>query len=259
MENIVVSTFSDARSASDALKVLKELDQLGDITIYNMVMIRKTGEEHIEFLYHEGPDTRDLPVAGGAAGALIGVIGGPIGMALGMLTGVMIGAIDEDDTDSFSEDFLNKTGGQLSEGSIAIILDVEEDNEVMINSYLEPLNGATTRTNIADEYDKYDEEQWEELNKQIDDAEHELDHAREEDKAAIKAKIENLKKKEKERREKIKARAAITKEHLQNKIKELDQKLKTSDEKLKTKLEAQKEKLGDRLEKLKQDVAWAFA
>ncbi len=258
MENIVVSTFPDAQNASDGLKILKELDQLGDITIYNIVMLRKTGEQPIEFLYHDGPDTRDLPVATGAAGALIGVIGGPIGMALGMMTGVMIGAIDEDNTESISKDFLDKVSGQLSAGSIAIVMDVEEDNEVMINSYIEPLNGIMVRTNINDEYIKYDEEQWEELDTQIDEAERELHEAREEDKAAIKAKIEKLKAEQTERMKRVKARAAIAKEHLENKIKEIEQKLDTSDEKLKKRLEAQGEKLKEKLKKFDQDLAWAF-
>ena len=258
MENLVVGTFKNAQDATNGLNKLKELDQLGDITIYNMAMIRKTSEDHFELLHHDGPDTSNMPAQGAIAGTLIGAIGGPIGMALGMLTGVMAGAIDEDDSEDISEEFLDKVNKKLTVGTFAILMDVEEDSDIMINTSLEPFNGTTVHTNIADQYDKYDQEQWDELNKEIDDAEQEMKRARDEDKAAIKAKIEKLKSERKEKIKDIKARATKTKEHLQGKIIAMDQKLKTSNEKLKGRIEAHREKLHEKLEKFNEDVAWAF-
>jgi uncharacterized membrane protein len=259
MENIVISTFGNAQQATEGLTRLKELDQLGDISIYNMVMIRKTNEGHFELLHHSGPDTSNLPTEGGVAGTLIGAIGGPIGMAIGLVTGIMAGSVDEADREGMSKDFLEKVNKQLTVGVFAIVLDVEEDSEFMINTYMKPYNGTTTHTDIVDQYDKYNQEQWDELNKEIADTEKEWQLAREEDKAAIKAKIEKLKSEKAKKVAKIKERALITKEHLQDKIKSMDQKLKTSDERLKVKLAAHQEKLRDRLNEFDANVAWAFA
>jgi len=41
MENLLIITFPDAENALEGLNRLKDLDQLGDINIYNMAMIRK--------------------------------------------------------------------------------------------------------------------------------------------------------------------------------------------------------------------------
>jgi hypothetical protein len=61
MENLVVASFIDPRDANGGLNKLKELDELGDIVIYNMVLIRKTAENHFEFLYNEAPIPMTCP------------------------------------------------------------------------------------------------------------------------------------------------------------------------------------------------------
>ena len=250
MENIVVSSFRNLQDATLGLNKLKDLDQLNDITIYNLVMIRKTAEGKFEFLYREGPDTQDIPAEGALAGTLIGAIGGPIGMAVGMLTGTMLGSADEDDKEEMSQEFLDNVNKQLSVGSIAIVMDVEEEDELMINSYLSPFNGVIVRRDIADELAKHDQQQWAELDAELDAEEARLKAAGAKDKAAIEAKIAKLKTERQERLKKVKERNARTKEQIQNKLKILDEKWKTSDQQLKTKIAAQKVKLGGKLEKI---------
>lgn len=258
MENIVVSSFRNLQDATLGLNKMKDLDQLNDITIYNMVMIRKTAEGKFEFLYQEGPDTRDIPAEGAMAGTLIGAIGGPIGMAVGMLTGVMAGSAEEDDNEDMSQEFLDDVNKQLAIGSVAIVMDVEEEDELMINSYLSPFNGVTERQDIADQYAKYDQEQWTKLEEELATEERRLKEAGEKDKAAIEAKIDQLKTKREERISKIRERNARTKELIHNKIKALDEKVKTSDQQLKIRIAAQKEKLREKLGKVSEDIDSAF-
>jgi uncharacterized membrane protein len=250
MENIVVSSFHSLQDATLGLNKLKDLDQLNDITIFNLVMIRKTAEGKFEFLYREGPDTQDMPAEGALAGTLIGAIGGPIGMAVGMLTGGMLGSADEDDRAEMSREFLDDVNKQLSIGSVAIVMDVEEEDELMINSYLSPFNGVMVRRDIADQFAKYDQQQWAELDEELKAEEERLKAAGEKDKAAIEAKIAKLKTEREEKMKKVKERNARTKEQVQNKIKLLDEKLKTSDQQLKIRIAAQKAKLGEKMEKI---------
>jgi uncharacterized membrane protein len=258
MENIVVSTFRNLQDATLGLNKLKDLDQLNDITIYNMVMIRKTDEKKFEFLYQEGPDTQDIPATGALAGTLIGTLGGPIGMAVGMLTGALIGSANEDDTEEMSREFLDDVNKTLGTGSIAIVLDVEEDDEYMIDSYLTPFNGVIVRRDIAAQFAKYDQEQWNELQEEIATEEQRLKGAAEKDKAAIEARIAKLKTESDEKVKRIKERNARTKEHVQKKITALDEKLKTSDEHLKARIASQKQKLKGKLEKVSEDIGSAF-
>lgn len=258
MENIVVSSFRNLQDATLGLNKLKDLDQLNDITIYNMVMIRKTAEGKFEFLYQEGPDTQDIPVEGALAGTLIGAIGGPIGMAVGMLTGAVAGSADEDDYEGMSREFLEDVNKQLGIGSVAIVLDVEEGDELIINSYLSAFNGVVVRRDIADQFAKYDQEQWKESEEELKAEERRLKEAGEKDKAAIEARIAKLKAQKDDRIRKLRERNARTKERIQNKIKALDEKWKLSDQQLKTRIAAKKEKLREKLEKVSEDVGSAL-
>lgn len=259
MENLVVSTFQDAGNASEALKKLNELDQIGDINIYNYAMIRKTGENKFDMLQQDGPDFEDRPLVGAITGSAIGLIGGPIGWAVGLITGTLIGTADGYDGETFSDEFLGKVSGHINMGTVAIVLDVEEENEFFINSYMEPFNGITVHTNLADQYDRFDQEQWDELDEEIKDEEKSLKSAAAKNKASIQAKIDKLKSERKERITKIKLRAAKRKEHLENKIKAMDERIKKSGENEKAKLKAQREKIIDNLKKFNGEVAWAFS
>ena len=200
MENLVVSTFQNLQDATAALERLKDLDLMSDITIYNLALIRKTGEKKFDILQSRGPDFEDGPLAGALAGTAIGAIGGPVGMTIGMLTGTMAGTLYAGDADDFANDFLQKVNAKISVGTLAIILDVEEDNEMMINSYMETYGGTTLHRNISVEYDQFDEKQWNELNDEIDTEEKALKAAMDKNKAAIQARLEKLKLKRKEKK-----------------------------------------------------------
>ena len=86
MENLLIITFGNKSKATEGLNRLKDLDQLGDITIYNRALIQKTGINQYEILEHEGPDTESLPATGALGGAVIGALGGPLGMSMGLGT-----------------------------------------------------------------------------------------------------------------------------------------------------------------------------
>jgi uncharacterized membrane protein len=259
MENLLIITFRDARNAAGGMKRLQELDQLGDITIYNYAMIRKTGINQFDIQEHEGADTAVLPAVGALGGSVIGLIGGPIGVTLGMLTGVMVGAVGEADSWDFSDTVLEDVKNKLNIGDFAIVLDAEEDSEVIVNSYIEPIQGVVVRTDIATQYEKYDSEQWAELNKEIDDEEKALKTAVDKDKASIKAKIEKLKKERDGRVKKMKERSAKRKKILEERIKSFEGKIKTAEEKTKSKLKANRKNIEKHLEHINAKIDRAFA
>ena len=258
MENLVVSTFQDAENAAEGLKKLQELDQIGDIIIYNVVMIRKTGENQFDLLFHDGPDNETRPALGALGGAVIGAIGGPIGMIIGMLTGTVIGSADEDDAEVVSTTFITEVNSSLGIGAFAILLDVEEDNELILNSYMDSCHGVTVHSDIADQYDRLDNEQWKELNEEIDEEEKALQTALDKDKEALKAKIKKLKAERDENIGKIKSRAAARKQHIGQKIEALDEKLKAAGEKQREKINAQKDKIHAKLTAFEKKNQWAF-
>ena len=259
MENLIVATFRDLEHANAALTRLHELDQLDDIVIYNMVMVRKAGDNLFEYLHREGPDTQDLPAQGAIIGSLAGLIAGPLGMALGMMTGVMAGAIDEDDTDDFESEIKDKVNSQLRNGDYAIVIDLEEDAEFIVDSYLRANEAIIVRTTMTDDYDRYDRQQLDELDREIDDAEKELATAAEARKASVKKKLAALKAKREEQNKKFKTRMDGYKKKTQERMKSLDQKIATAEGKRKEKLQAFKEKAKANLDTFNEKVASALA
>lgn len=259
MENLIVATFGDAQNAHAAVARLKELDMLDDVIVYNMVLVRKQGDNQFEYLYREGPDTDNLPAKGAIIGSVIGLVAGPVGMAIGMMTGVLAGAIDEDDVDDFADELKEKVNNKMKDGEFAVILDVEEDIELLVDSYLGASATAIVRTSLADDYGWHDARERDELDKEIEDAEKELDTAADAQKAAIKAKLDKLKARRADRHKKLKGRMDSIKKRLQERMKSLDQKIAAANGKRKEKLKAYKEKIHTKLDKWNKEVANALA
>jgi len=258
MKNLVVITFKTLQHANEGLNQLKDLDQLGDIVIYNQALIHKKEQDKYEILYHDGPDTEDFPAEGALVGSAIGLIGGPIGVAVGMVTGATAGALDEDDSEDFHDEVLHKVSTRLQPGDYAVICELEEDDSFVVDSYISRYDGVLVRTSVSDAYEKYDREQWDEMNKEIDDEEKQLKAARDEDKAAIKARLDKLKAKREERIKKFKARREKTKKLIHDKIENLNKKIASANEKMKAKMKAQRDKLKERLDKWDDEIAWAY-
>ncbi len=173
-------------------------------------------------------------------------------MAIGMMTGTMFGAIDEDDTEGVYADLMDKVKERLSTGTFAIVMDVEEDSEVIINSYMEPYNaGVAERMVITDIVEDYDREQQAEFDKEIAAEEDALKSALDERQGGNKEKIAHLKEARDKRMEKYKARIDKKEKFLKERIKQIDQKIKSAEERAKEKLETHEEKLKDKLSKLK--------
>ncbi len=50
MENLLIITFDNRSKATEGLNRLKDLDQLGDIIIYNQALVKNTGVNQFEIL-----------------------------------------------------------------------------------------------------------------------------------------------------------------------------------------------------------------
>jgi uncharacterized membrane protein len=259
MENLLVISFSSRAKATEGLGRLKDLDQLGDIIIYNQALIQKTGINQFEIIEHEGPDTEALPTTGALGGAVIGALAGPLGMALGILTGGTLGLAAEAKRVDFSSDVLEKVAQNMAIGMFAIILHVEEDTESFVDSYMKSAEGYVLRTDIADQYDRYDQALDDEFNRELDAEEKELKASLEADKANIKLKIEKLKLEHDLKVVKFKLRTALRKKQLENRIKTFDDKIKSAAADAKNKLTSHRKKLAEKLANFEKKVDKAFA
>lgn len=259
MENLVVITFPELEKAMDGLSRLKELDTMDEITIYGIAFIHKKDDGAIEYLYHDGADSGQKVATGAAAGMLIGLLGGPLGMLLGMLTGAGLGQAMEDDAIDVDHHFIDKVNKHLEPGAYALVIDVEEDAVILVDAPMESLGGMIVRTSLDDETERFEDEQWDKFNQEIDAKEAEFKTAVGEKKEKLKHEIKELKDKQHQRMMKFREKAIARKNHLHEKIEVLHKKMKAANQKNKEKFELKLEGFKKRLAAFNERVAWAFS
>jgi uncharacterized membrane protein len=212
MTNLIIASFSEEASAIEASHKLNELETIGDITIYEMALIKKPATGEAVVLQADDTTEGLRTLSGAAIGGLIGTLAGPVGTIIGMLTGTLAGAVLEEDHYGFTEDFLAKAVGQLQPGSTAVIAEIDEDNDIFVDSSLTPLGATLVRTDVDYEYDEQSDEEMEEFEEDIANERAKIKSATAEEKSRIQKKIAKLKEKRKDRiaelKEKVKEAAS---------------------------------------------------
>ncbi|HEV2481205.1 MAG TPA: DUF1269 domain-containing protein [Puia sp.] len=206
MTHLIIASFDQQEQATEAFTKLQELEKIGDITIYEMAVITKNAEGQasiVEAVTAEGGQ----PVTGMAVGAVIGALAGPVGMVAGMLVGTLTGEVAELDDYGFEDDFVAKVTDQLKPGASVVVLEVEEDDPVFIDSTLTMMGTEPQRIDVNYEYTKYSDEELEEFEEDILTVRDKLKTAVDEEKDKFRNKIAKLKAKRKERIEELKEQA----------------------------------------------------
>ena len=208
MTNLIIASFREDSKAIEASKKLSDLESLGDITIFERLLVKKDANGATSILQTESTEgLRTL--SGMAMGSLIGSIAGPVGLLAGMLVGTVSGTADEDDYLGFSQNFLTKATKLMQPGSSAIIAEIDEDSEVFVDSSLKPFDGTLVRTDVDYEFEKYSDEQIEAFDEEVAEERAKLKVATDSEKAKIKDKIAAIKANRKKRilelKEKVKA------------------------------------------------------
>ncbi len=267
MDNIIVATFDNEKTAIEGVLKLNELDHRGDIITYNNVLIRRNQDGSFDYL----KDTRDLTgwnaMGGMLLGSVVGVIGGPVGALAGLFAGLTVGGFADLAQYSFDYDFLETFKDGLPKGTTSLVAQISEPNEMLINNALQPLGAQIRRSNVYAEQDKYVQNQVDMLDAGILEAERELKEAAADEKAKIQTKLADLRARRDAKVAEIKAdfqedvdemNAQIDrfKKTLQGKVDEtrrkvLERRLAHSESKVK-KYEAQAEKLNAEISKYSQ-------
>src|SRR5258708_40336727 len=96
MANLIIASFNQEAEAIEASHKLNELESIGDISIYEMVIIKKNADGKGVVLQAD-TDEGLRTLSGMAIGTLVGTLAGPVGVVIGMFTGTLAGAAMEDD------------------------------------------------------------------------------------------------------------------------------------------------------------------
>jgi uncharacterized membrane protein len=154
MTNLVVVSFTNESQAIEASHKMIELESLGDISVYEKVIVKKEANGEVTVLQTnttEGVRT----LSGMAIGTLIGALAGPVGVLAGMATGTLIGTMFEAAYFDFSDDFGSKVVDQLQPGAVAIIAEIYEDGPAFLDNTLGPLNPTISRSDIDYVHDEF--------------------------------------------------------------------------------------------------------
>lgn len=255
MTNLIIASFKEEAEAIEASHKLKELETIGDITIYEMAIIKKTTDGKVLVLEADDRTEGLRTLSGMTIGALVGALAGPVGLAVGMLTGTATGLVLEEDHYDLSEEFRTKALSQLEPGTIAIIAEIDEDSEIFVDSTLGPLGATIMRTDVDYLYDEQADEEMENLEEEIADERAKIKSASAAEKSRIQQRIAGLKEKRKNRIAELKKKVKEVASVVKTSVKERKiARLRNSIEKHQRKIAALEKKLQAVLEKEQKGV-----
>ncbi len=192
----MVASFKEEKKAIDALHKLNELESLGDISLYDKIMVRKKKNGEYETL-KEGSSEGWRAFGGMAIGGLLGSLGGPLGFVIGLYAGTAIGTIAEINHYEFAGDFIKKIETKMAAGTVSIIAEIEEEDNDFVDIYLKPFGAVILKSNIDFDYDNYMNEEIEEIEDEIAEQRVGLKKSMDKEKDKIEKKITALKSKRK--------------------------------------------------------------
>lgn len=152
--NVLVITFGDDpasdKNAYQALTDLKELDTQGQITVTEAAVVTREGDGSVTVKSEVRKDVPEGTVAGGTIGLLMGVIGGPFGVLVGGATGLFAGSLfDLEDLDE-TQSVLGKISTSIQPSRTAIVAQVLELSNEVIDNAMTRLGGDVLRQAFAD-------------------------------------------------------------------------------------------------------------
>jgi uncharacterized membrane protein len=153
METIIAVSFDNPNRAYEAVTKLKELDQQGQVSLYEGRIVERdsTGQLVVKDSVQGADDDRGIAtVSGGLIGMLIGVLAGPVGMLLGGSIGLMTGAVIDMDVDDRDDSVLSAFARQVQPGQTALFAHLNEQSYEIVDHAMRDMGGKVLRRPAAD-------------------------------------------------------------------------------------------------------------
>lgn len=142
--NIVVATFPEESKTFQAFSEIKQAGASRDIAVEALAIVRRGQDGSLQT-----PDiTGRAPggtFKGGLIGSLIGILGGPLGVLLGWGTGAVLGSIHDAREVRSDLSLLQALSEGMNPGDVALIGEVEERSNSVINGIVTRLGGEVLR------------------------------------------------------------------------------------------------------------------
>ncbi|HEM2866340.1 DUF1269 domain-containing protein [Streptococcus suis] len=150
MENVVVSIFRIESEAFQAFSELKQFGQTENTKLAQVSIVKaENGIINVKDNFDLMNSLENDYFKGGLIGSLVGILGGPLGVLLGFAAGGMIGASIGSDKELANSALITTVSENLTNGEVAIIAFVQENDESVLNAIFEKYQTHIARWNVA--------------------------------------------------------------------------------------------------------------
>jgi hypothetical protein len=163
--------------------------------------------------------------------------GGPIGAAIGLGGGALIGSVLDINNLGVSGDFLDRVSQDLTPGKVAVVAEVSEDWVTPLDTRMDALGGIVIRERRADVTDELAREKAAARKAELAHLKAEYAQTKAENKAKLKARIDEAQAKARAASDRIQARIDQLQEEIGAKIKAMEEQAGKARGDAKTKIE----------------------
>ncbi|HFI0235547.1 TPA: DUF1269 domain-containing protein [Streptococcus suis] len=150
MENIVVSIFRVESEAFQAFSELKQFGQTENTKLAQVSIVKaEDGSVKVKDSFDLMNSVGNDYFEGGLMGSLIGILGGPLGVLFGFVAGGTIGASIGLDKELAKSALITTVSEKLTNGEVAIIALVQENDESVLNAIFEKYQTIIARWDVA--------------------------------------------------------------------------------------------------------------
>lgn len=123
---IIFASFKEEDAANEALKSLKEAEEIKLANINNAAVIKKDADGKLHIIETADMEGGKSAGIGALVGGAIGLIGGPAGIAIGAAMGALLGGATAYRDAGFSDENLQQLGEALQPRTSTIVAVIEE-------------------------------------------------------------------------------------------------------------------------------------
>jgi uncharacterized membrane protein len=146
--NLVVLTFDNETDAPDAMKALRDIEKMGQLSIEDTAVLVKDPNGKLRVDNEVSGAVETGAVVGGTLGLMLSFMFPVAGLAVGIGGGALVAKLLETGVDG---KFVKDVGEELKPGTSALFVVGRGSSHVVVLQALEPFKGTVYQTTLSSE------------------------------------------------------------------------------------------------------------
>jgi uncharacterized membrane protein len=148
MANLVVITFDNETDARDAMRSLREMEKMGQMSIEDTAVLVKDQNGKLKVDNEVSGAVETGAVVGGTLGLMLSFLFPVAGLAIGIGGGALVAKVMQTGVDG---QFVKDLGEELKPGTSALFVMGRGSNHRVVLQALEPFKGTVYQTTLSTE------------------------------------------------------------------------------------------------------------